>query len=73
MYRLGLSLLVGGASCSLLILIHAFKRSVGTGCMVLGIPFYILYYAFSQFDHPRRNWIVAGWLGSVVPGLVILH
>ena len=49
--------------CFCLILIHAFGRSLGTGLMVLLIPFYNVYYAFFQFEHRFRGWIVAGFVG----------
>ena len=52
------------ATCALLIIVHAFQRSIGTGFMVLCIPCYVFYYAFSQFEHPRKNLIVAGMCAS---------
>ena len=58
--------------CAVLLLIHAFRRSVGTGMMVLLIPFYILFYAFSQFEHPRKNLILAGFFGCSLLSAVFL-
>ncbi len=58
--------------CAIFLLIHAFRRSVGTGMMVLLIPCYILFYAFSQFEHPRKNLILAGFFGSSVLAAVFL-
>ena len=58
--------------CAIFLLIHAFRRSVGTGMMVLLIPFYILFYAFSQFEHPRKNLILAGFFGCSVLAAVFL-
>jgi benzodiazapine receptor len=52
------------ATCALFIIVHAFQRSIGTGFMVLCIPCYIFYYAFSQFEHPRKNLIVSGMCAS---------
>ena len=52
--------------CSLFILFHAFQRSVGTGVMVLCIPCFMIYYAFSHFEHRRKGLIVAGWLAFLV-------
>jgi hypothetical protein len=43
---------------------HAFRRSVGTGLMVLCIPFFIVYYAFDQFEHRHKGLIVAGLVGA---------
>jgi benzodiazapine receptor len=58
--------------CAVILLIHAFRRSVGTGMMVLLIPFYILFYAFSQFEHPRKNLILAGFFGCSLLSAVFL-
>ena len=51
---------------SLVILVHAFRRSVGTGVMVLCIPGFIAFYAFSQFEHRRKGLILSAWIASVV-------
>jgi translocator protein len=58
--------------CAIFLFIHAFRRSVGTGMMVLLIPCYILLYAFSQFEHPRKNLILAGFFGCSVLAAVFL-
>ena len=58
--------------CAVLLVVHAFRRSVGTGMMVLLIPFYILFYAFSQFEHPRKNLIVAGFFAGSLLSAVLL-
>ncbi len=58
--------------CAALLLLHAFRRSVGTGVMVLLIPCYVLFYAFSQFEHPRKGLIVAGFVASTVLSAVFL-
>lgn len=62
---LGLLLTLLGFTCAALILVHAFRRSVGTGVMVLLIPCYILYYAFSQFEHARKGLVIAGLIGGL--------
>ncbi|RKG95978.1 hypothetical protein D7Y13_39580 [Corallococcus praedator] len=71
---LPLAILFGVVSlaCAVTLVIHAFRRSVGTGVMVLLIPCYMLVYAFSQFEHPRKNLIVAGFLASTVLTAVFL-
>lgn len=53
-------------ACFLLVLRHAFQRSLGTGVMVLCIPFYPVFYGFSQFEHRHRGIVLAGWLGGFV-------
>lgn len=54
------------AACALLILMHAFGRSVGTGVMVLCIPCYMAVYAFTQFEHRWKGLIVTTWLASLL-------
>ncbi len=49
-------------ACAATILVHAFRRSVGTGVMVLLVPAYILVYAFTQFEHRFKGPLVAGLL-----------
>ena len=58
--------------CAALLVVHAFRRGVGTGMMVLLVPFYLPVYAFSQFEHPRKNLIVAAFFGSTVLAGVFL-
>jgi hypothetical protein len=58
--------------CAAFMLVHAFRRSLGTGMMVLLVPFYMLVYAFSQFEHPRKNLIIAGFFGGTVLAAVFL-
>ena len=53
------------------------RRPLHTGLMVLGIPCYVLFYVFSQFESPRKNLWIAGMLGlggvaAFVIGAVIL-
>jgi translocator protein len=74
-----MAFLIFGFGCCLLsmvafvfVLVHAFKRSIGTGVMVLFIPFYNLYYAFAQFEHRQKGLIVGGCLGFLGLGIVFL-
>jgi translocator protein len=60
-----------GVTCAFVILRHAFARSIGTGFMVLCIPFFMLAYAFGQFEHRQKGWVVAGFVGGIVLGLVL--
>jgi hypothetical protein len=54
------------AVLALPILRHAYGRSVGTGVMVTFIPGYFLMYAFSQFEHSRRHWLVPALVGAII-------
>lgn len=69
----GALLCIVGLVCSAFVIVHAFRRSVGTGMMVLFVPFYVLYYAFSQFEHRRKGLLIAGWLGCLVPGVLFVQ
>jgi translocator protein len=58
--------------CAVFLLVHAFRRSLGTGMMVLLVPFYLPVYAFSQFEHSRKNLIVSAFFASTVLAAVFL-
>lgn len=68
LWSIGIFLTLLGFACSIFVLVHAFKRSIGTGFMVLCVPFYCLYYAFSQFEHRQKGMILAGYLGCLTLG-----
>jgi len=55
----------------LIIIIHAFKTSVGQGFLSLCVPFYILYYAFAKFQHSKKGLIIALFLGGYIIGGVL--
>lgn len=71
MMLLSLLLIACAAGCFLVVVVHAFRRSVGTGVMVLLIPPYHFVYGFSQFEHRFKGPILAGWMGGLVLGLVL--
>ena len=48
------------------VVLHAFRRSVGTGVMVTFIPGYFFLYAFSQFQHRYRHVLIPTLLGAAV-------
>lgn len=66
----GLLLQLLSVVCFVPVLVHAFSRSVGTGVMVLMLPFYGVYYGFSQYDHRHKGLVLAGWLGAFVLAVV---
>jgi uncharacterized membrane protein HdeD (DUF308 family) len=69
----GVLLQLVAVGCFLPVLLHAFRRSVGTGFMVLCLPVYTPYYAFSQFEHRWKGPLLAGWLGGFVLGVVLRY
>lgn len=66
----GLLLHLVAAVCFVLVLVHAFTRSLGTGFMVLCLPPYTVVYGFTQFQHRLKGLVLAGWLGGMVLGIV---
>lgn len=71
MQMLAYLLMLPGVVCGIIILIHAFKESVGQGLLCLCVPFYVLYYAFVRFQHEKKNLILAVWLGSLIVGAAL--
>ena len=71
MQMLAYLLMLPGVVCGIIILIHAFKASVGQGLLCLCVPFYVLYYAFVRFQHEKKNLILAVWLGSLIVGTAL--
>lgn len=63
---------VAAAVLSLPILLFAFRRSVGTGLMVLLIPFYVFWFAVKHFQHPRKVALVCSWLCCLGLAVVLL-
>ena len=63
---------VAAAALSLPILLFAFRRSVGTGLMVLLIPFYVFWFAVKHFQHPRKVALVCSWLCCLGLAVVLL-
>jgi len=55
--------------------IFAFRRSLGTGLMVLLIPFYVFWFAVKHFQHPRKAALVCGWLAclGLASALLAVH
>jgi len=54
---------VASAVVCLVVIVSAFRRDVVQGLLTLFVPFYVLYYAFARFEHPRRRpllWIMYG-------------
>jgi translocator protein len=63
---------VVAAALSLPILAFAFRRSLGTGLMVLLIPFYVFWFAMKHFEHPRKVALVCSWFASLGLAAVLL-
>lgn len=68
---LGLALNLVAVACLVPVLVFAFRRSLGTGVMVLFLPVYTLYFAFGQFEHRFKGALLAGAVGGFVLGVVL--
>ena len=53
---------------AVIILIHAFKTSVGQGFLCLCVPIYILYYMFAKFQSAKKGLIIAMFFGGSIIG-----
>jgi benzodiazapine receptor len=67
----GLLLQLLAVACWVVIFVHAFQRSLGTGVMVMFIPIYNVVYAFTQFEHRRKGVILAGAIGGLVLAVIL--
>lgn len=63
---------VAAVLLSVPIIAFAFRRSLGTGLMVLLIPFYVFWFAVKHFQHPRKAILVCGWLACLGLAAVLL-
>lgn len=65
---LGGLLLLVATVCQIIILIDAFKNAVWKGLLGFFCGFYLLYYAFVEFQNEKKTQIIAAWLGSAIVG-----
>ncbi len=74
MGALGMVLSVIGGIASfvgaIIILVAAFKESVGQGFMCLCIPFYIFYFAFAKYESEKKGLVITIWLGGIVVQII---
>lgn len=68
---LGLVLNLIAAGCFVPVVVYAFRRSIGTGVMVLFLPPYAPYFAFSQFEHRYKGPLLALTFGGFVLGVAL--
>jgi benzodiazapine receptor len=53
------------------VLIHAFKASVGQGFLCLCIMPYAIYYLFAKYQSPKKGLITALFLGGYIIGGIL--
>lgn len=63
---------IAAGALSLPILRFAFSRSLGTGLMVLLIPFYVFWFAVKHFQHQRKVALVCSWFACLGLSAVLL-
>jgi hypothetical protein len=52
--------------CTLILIFAAFKQDTVTGLLFIFVPFYSLYFAFTQYRDSNKGLILTGWLGGSV-------
>lgn len=55
-----------GLVCSIIIIIDAFRDEVWKGIVSIIFPLYLLYYAFTEFDHEYSGLIKLGVVIGVI-------
>src|ERR1700690_2936388 len=63
------ALLLGSLVASIIVLIDAFKRSLTDGLLSLLVPFFLIYYLFAKFRHPKKTFLTA--LIMMAPAIMI--
>ena len=70
-------ILVGGllslasAVCSIIVLIAAFRNEIWKGIVGLLCGLYLLYFMFAEFQHEKKNLIIAGSLVGGILGSIL--
>ena len=65
---LGAVMSIASVVCAIIILIDAFKNEVWKGIVCILCGFYMLYYAFAEFQHEKKVLILVGWLVAGIIG-----
>lgn len=68
MQILGIIFNIAAFVCALIVIIHAFQSAVWKGIVSLLCFLYWLYYAFTEFQHPKKWPIVIGTIVLAVLG-----
>ncbi len=67
---LGLVASLGGLVCWVILLIDAFKSAVWKGFVGLLCGLYLLYFAFTEFNHEKKWLIIGGCFGGAIIGSI---
>ncbi len=66
MLVLGSIFSLGALVLAIIMLIDAFKQSVGLGFACLCIPFVIIWFGYARFRHPNKNAIAGGYVACFI-------
>lgn len=67
----GILLFVAGV-LGLVILVNAFKESVGQGLLCMFVPLYIFYFAFARYKSPKKGLVVGSYVGAGLVGAILM-
>ena len=73
MTAVGVAFLLLAVALWLVIVVQAFKASVGQGLACLCAPFYALYYGFARFEHRRKRFILTMWVMAAIVGVGLVQ
>lgn len=62
----GLALALVASVISIVIVVAAFRKDVAHGFLTLCVPFYIVFFAFARYDHPRKWAVVGVWIAAIL-------
>ncbi|MAG57686.1 MAG: hypothetical protein CMJ83_15455 [Planctomycetes bacterium] len=54
----------------IILLIEAFKQSVGLGFACLCIPFVIIWFGLTKSENPKKNLLVGGYVGCWILSMI---
>jgi len=69
---LGYVFILIGFVASIIILIDAFKNAVWKGILGFFCGLYLLYYAFTEFQHEKKMMIIGAMIGGYVIGYALM-
>ena len=58
-------------SCSILVIVEAFRDEIWKGVVAIIFPLYLYYYTFVEFEHDRKELVLAGVFAAPVLSIVI--
>lgn len=69
---LGAGLIIAGLASTFAIIMDAFDNELYRGLLCLVFFPYMIWYAFAEFDHERKWWMVGAWMFGTSLGTLLL-